>query len=452
MRIALLSTNYDLGGAAIVTLRLTQALRALGHDARMVVARPGASAGSAIVVPKGQWLKAFLRERAHLWLHGVPRKNLFKLSTGLWGCALEQDLFVASADAIIVNWASQGFLSLSSLKALIAIDKPIVYAMHDLWPATALCHLPGTCARYTENPLCHGCPLFSGHRKYADRLSDRIAAEKRAIFSADNLHLVAMSSWQRREALRSAILAGKEITVIPHAFPIDFFTPAPAAPDIQSPAKADGRSSAPTGTEALPPLHIVMAAARLDDPVKDLPAAVEALNILAQEQPALAARAHVDFVGTIRDTSPLSSLTIGYTLHGPLDADALRRLYRRAAVVLSSSKYETMGATLMEGMACGAIPVTFGDAGQADIVTDAVNGFIAPVHTPASLSFALQTALLTAAELREAYAESAAADNAGSTNGLAENLESFFPAALHASVAERFSPESIAARYLKLLQ
>ena len=72
MRIALLSTNYDLGGAAIVTLRLTQALRALGHDARMVVARPGASAGSAIVVPKGQWLKAFLRERAHLWLHGVP--------------------------------------------------------------------------------------------------------------------------------------------------------------------------------------------------------------------------------------------------------------------------------------------------------------------------------------------------------------------------------------------
>ena len=276
MRIALLSTNYDLGGAAIVTLRLTQALRALGHDARMVVARPGASAGSAIVVPKGQWLKAFLRERAHLWLHGVPRKNLFKLSTGLWGCALEQDLFVASADAIIVNWASQGFLSLSSLKALIAIDKPIVYAMHDLWPATALCHLPGTCARYTENPLCHGCPLFSGHRKYADRLADRIAAEKRAIFSADNLHLVAMSSWQRREALRSAILAGKEITVIPHAFPIDFFTPAPAAPDIQSPAKADGRSSAPTGTEALPPLHIVMAAARLDDPVKDLPAALHA--------------------------------------------------------------------------------------------------------------------------------------------------------------------------------
>ena len=41
MKIAILSTNYDLGGAAIVTRRLTDALRALGHDARMIVARPG---------------------------------------------------------------------------------------------------------------------------------------------------------------------------------------------------------------------------------------------------------------------------------------------------------------------------------------------------------------------------------------------------------------------------
>ena len=91
MKIAILSTNYDLGGAAIVTRRLTDALRALGHDARMIVARPGGadSADPAVMaVDRRRWLVAFLRERLQLWLRGVKRRNLFKISTGLFGVDL----------------------------------------------------------------------------------------------------------------------------------------------------------------------------------------------------------------------------------------------------------------------------------------------------------------------------------------------------------------------------
>ena len=39
MRIALLSTSESTGGAAVVTRRVTEALRDLGHDARMIVLR-----------------------------------------------------------------------------------------------------------------------------------------------------------------------------------------------------------------------------------------------------------------------------------------------------------------------------------------------------------------------------------------------------------------------------
>ena len=38
MKITFISTNDTVGGAAIVTLRLMEALRGLGEDARMVVA------------------------------------------------------------------------------------------------------------------------------------------------------------------------------------------------------------------------------------------------------------------------------------------------------------------------------------------------------------------------------------------------------------------------------
>ena len=183
---------------------------------------------------------------------------------------------------------------------------------------------------------------------------------------------------------------------------------------------------------------IVMAAARLDDPVKDLPAAVDALNTFAWEYPALAAEVEVAFAGAIRDDSELRRLRLPWRSLGLLSPDSLRDLYARATIVLSSSKYETMGATLMEGMAAGAIPVSYGDAGQSDIVDDTVNGFLAPRHNPASLAFALSLALQTIL---------APAQGGETTPSLTCDREKF----LHHEVTRRFSPAAIAARYLSLL-
>ena len=43
---------------------------------------------------------------------------------------------------IHLHWVNQGFLSLSDIKKLVNTGKPIVWTMHDLWPATAICHYP----------------------------------------------------------------------------------------------------------------------------------------------------------------------------------------------------------------------------------------------------------------------------------------------------------------------
>lgn len=420
MKIALLSTNHDLGGAAIVTRRLTDALRDAGHDARMIVARPGdmSSAREAVMaVERHRWLPPFLAERAELWIKGTSRKDIFKLSTGRHGAALDRHPFVREADAVMVNWASQGFLSLSSLDRICATGKPVIYTMHDLWPATALCHLPGECSRYADTPPCAACPYFKGRR--GSLLRQEIAATKKWVFSHPGLRLVAVSEWQRSMASRSSILKGKEISVIPHPFPATLYQP--------------GEKITPEGKRL-----IVMAAARLDDPVKDLPAAVDALNTFAWEYPALAADVEVAFAGAIRDDSELRRLRLPWRSLGLLTPDRLRDLYARATIVLSSSKYETMGATLMEGMAAGAIPVSYGDAGQSDIVDDTVNGFLAPRHNPASLAFALSLALQTVL----------APDQDGDkTPSLTCDREKF----LHNEVTRRFSPAAIAARYLSLL-
>lgn len=434
MKLALLSTNADLGGAAIVTRRLCDALRRLGHDARMIVARgPEKGDTDAVeVVPRWDWVPEFLAERAQLWLAGVERKSIFKVSTGLFGVHLEDIPFVREADAILVNWASQGFLSLSTLEKLLDFGKPIIYTMHDLWPATAICHLPGECRRFICDKNCTRCPYLSTKR--GERLIAKVAERKKEILAHPNLQLVAVSRWQRSLAMDSFILnAGPQppdIAVIPHPFPIESYQP--------SEKITDGKRL------------IVMAAARLDDPVKDLPAAVETLNIFARDYPRLAADVEVAFVGELRNQQPLKLMELPYKLYGRITPEELRHLYARASVVLSSSKYETMGATLMEGMACGAIPVTFGDAGQTDIVDDLTNGFVAPIHTPASLAFALSTAFEVINDL--ASRTTKAPHSPEEKNNEDDELIPFTPEFLHAEVARRFSPAEIADRYIRLIE
>lgn len=438
MKIALLSTNYDLGGAAVVTKRLCDALRAAGHDARMVVARAGSadpSAAAVEIVDHRRWTAAFIAERAELFLKGVSRANLFKVSTGRFGLHASHLPFISEADAIIVNWASQGLLSLDALEEIIASGKPVIYVMHDLWPATAVCHLPGNCKGFSDGSDCAGCPYMGN--SYGRKLAKLTAQRKRQIFAAPNLHLVTVSNWQREQVLASTIIGDlfkgdddlsraavsnssgkKTITVIPHVFPAEEYLP---------------------GDKILPGNRrlIVMAAARLDDPIKDLPTAIAALNTLAWEYPADAENIEVAFIGEIRDRQLLADLRIPYTCQGLLQPSELRQLYAQATIVMSSSKFETMGATLMEGMSCGAIPVTFGDGGQADIVTDGINGFIAPAHTAASLAFTLSLALQTA--------------RIAAKSSTSDNLTDFSPSYLHNEVSRRFSPEIIANRYITLL-
>ena len=62
-------------------------------------------------------------------------------------------------------------------------------------------------------------------------------------------------------------------------------------------------------------------------------------------------------------------------------------------MVLSTSRYESFGYTLAEGMACGCVPVTTGRGGQPDIVRHGENGFVADVGTPVQLAQGLEWAL-----------------------------------------------------------
>lgn len=401
--ILFLSTNDTLGGAAMVTHRLASALRRTGVDARMLVGRKDGDDEWVAQVGSSRRKVAKVAERAEIFAsNGFDRADLWKVSTARFGAAVASHPWVAEADAIVLGWVNQGFLSLGQLRRICEMKKPVVWWMHDLWCATGICHLPAGCTRYELG--CGRCPLLHWERRMGD-LSRFVWERKMDIFRSYPIKFLAVSRWQREQCLKGSLLRGMDIEVLGHAFPVEEFSTEPVV------AYDRGK------------LRIVMGAARLDDPVKGLPVAIEALNLLAQEHPELAARSEAVFFGGLADAHAFDALRFPYSYVGRMAHDELRNLYATATVVLSTSRFETMGATLMEGMAAGATPVTFGVGGQPDIVTHGENGYIADYGSAQSVAHCLRLA-----------------------------LESPFPRAeQHASVASRFSEKVIAGRLLRII-
>ena len=360
MKITLINHSDSLGGASVVTFRLMEALRGAGVDARMLVTHSTTGSPYVTVAASGMRRRIpFLKEHLRIITHnGMSRSDLFKVSIATDGLPLSQHPLVRDADAVILNWVNQGMLSLDEI-GRIAAAKPTIWVMHDMWNVTALCHHAGLCDRYTGH--CHNCHLLHAAAGPHD-LSYRTFERKSRLYDSAGITFVAVSSWLEEKARLSALTGRLHVEMIPNTFDASLFTRDPR------------HSRADLGLAADKKI-IIFCAARIDDPVKNLPLAVDALNLLAD--------AHSDdvmavFVGDCRNPAALAGLRLPH-IHVPLvsDAERMRSYMAHADVVLSTSHYESFGATLLEGQASGTVPVGLVHDGRADIIADGISGFAA---------------------------------------------------------------------------
>lgn len=353
-KITLVNHSDTRGGASVVSFRLMRALCANGADSRMVVAykdsrdlRVDTAAG-----PR-KTRTAFLAEAAQLWLaDGMRRDNIFKLSTGAFGLPLHRHSWIQDSDAVILNWVNQGMVSLSEIQRLADTGKRIIWTMHDMWNMTSVCHHAGTCNRYADK--CADCPMLKNKS-----LARKVFERKQKLYANSNITFVAVSDWLADKARNSTLLRNADIRVIPNPFPVE---------DYATTAEISRRSLHLPENRRL----VVMAAARLDDPIKNLPLAIDALNRLAAQMPDVTAV----FCGEIRNPHALDNLAIPHLALGTVPQRTMAAIYAHADAVLSTSLYETLPGTLVEGMAAGATPVATLSGGQADIVSDGVDGYL----------------------------------------------------------------------------
>lgn len=408
MKVVILSSSDSTGGAAVVTRRLMHALKTEGVDVKMIV-NSRLSDDNDIDWGSSRSVHSFLflKERIGIYLNnGFSRSNLFKVSTASCGSDVTSHPWVKEADVVLLSWINQGFISLKGIERIAAMGKPIVWMMHDMWCLTGICHHANDCGRYCEH--CGCCPLLKSSRPHD--LSYRTWLRKKALYSKIDIKFVAVSNWLAAKCRESSLMQDMDVRVIHNPFPIASFH-----------------------YETQKEMHvtmldynkdtILMGAARLDDPIKGLDYAIDALNILFDEHPELTTTTEAVFFGAIRDRSKLDRLNFPALLTGTIsDPKVLREMYAASRIVLSTSLYETLPGTLIEGQAAGALPVTFGMGGQADIVDHKVNGYIADYKNPRSIADGILWALGHKTDRR----------------------------ALHESVRERFSASTIANKYIDL--
>ena len=406
MRILIVNTSENVGGAAVAANRLMEALNNNGVKARMLVMKKDTGCITVAQLPH-PWLQRlhFLWERFVIYcrLH-FTRHNLFAIDIANAGTDITRLPEFREADLIHLSWINQGMLSLADIRRIIRSGKPVVWTMHDLWPATGICHYARQCPSFKT--VCHHCRLLpaGGGR---DDLSRRVWERKKALYHNSNIHFVTCSRWLEGQARQSALLTGQRVTAIPNPIDTRLFAPAD---------KAQARLGA-----QLPPSRrvILFVAHRVDDDRKGVAFFIEAVNRLADTIPHFADDTCVALIGRNSDAVASQLRVPAHALGFVADEHQMASVYSTADVFVLPSLEDNLPNTIMEAMACGVPCVGFRVGGIPEMIDHRANGYVANFKDVADLANGIQWVLGEAdhealaraarAKVERSYAQSAVA-------------------------------------------
>ena len=372
MRILIVNTSERTGGAAVAANRLMEALNNNGEKARMLVREKTTNCLTVIGLKttwKQQW--NFLWERFCIFVRmHFSKKRLFEVDIANTGTDITRMKEFREADVIHLHWINQGMLSTTGIRRILASGKPVVWTMHDLWPATAICHYARGCKRYQQQ--CQRCPLLPGGGGKND-LSAKVWKRKKAMLEAGNVYFVACSRWLEGEARKSALLAGQPITNIPNAIDTRTFRPL-------SQVEARRKVGLPeTGR------IILFVSQRVTDERKGISYLTDAVSKLAEQHPELKDTTIAILGGHAEEVTAqlcLPTHALGYVS----DEQTIVNVYNAADVFVTPSLEDNLPNTIMEALACGVPCVGFRVGGIPEMIDHQKNGYVAELRNSDDLA------------------------------------------------------------------
>ena len=364
MRVLIVNTSERSGGAAVAAGRLVDSLNNNGVKAKMLVRDKQTDTITVVGLGNGAYTQRhFLAERLSILprLH-FSRKHLFDIDVANSGFDITQLREFREADIIHLHWVNQGMLSLSGIRKILDSGKPVVWTMHDAWPATAICHLTMGCKRYKTR--CCQCRYLPGGGSEND-LSAKVWKRKKAMLEGHNIYFVACSRWLEGEARQSALLAGQNITSIPNPIDTHLYHPTDKAAARQ-------RLGLPADKRL-----ILFVSQRVTNAYKGMDYLVEACRLLVERHPEFTENAAVVILGghaeEVEHQLPLKAYPLGYVS----DEHRIVDVYNASDLFVLPSLSENLPNTIMEAMACGVPCVGFKVGGIPEEIEHKKTGYVA---------------------------------------------------------------------------
>lgn len=371
MRVLIVNTSECTGGAAVAARRLMTALNKNGVKAKMLVRDKETDDITVATLPhpwRQRW--RFLWERWCIFCHlRFRRSHLFDVDTAHTGADITRLPEFREADIIHLHWINQGMLSLKDIRKILKSGKPVVWTMHDMWPATAICHLTLGCNRFKST--CTHCKYLPGHA--AHDLAWRTWQRKKATLARHSIFFVACSKWLAEEARQSSLLTRQAIENIPNPIDTHLFHP-------EDQQEARQRTSLPTDKHL-----ILFVSQRATNVNKGMTFLADAVRQLANERPATRTdTAVVVLGGHAEEVAPLFDLPV-HALGYVSDPKQIADIYNAADVFVLPSLSENLPNTIMEAMACGTPCVAFNVGGIPEMIDHRQNGYVARYRDSADL-------------------------------------------------------------------
>jgi len=364
MNILIVNTSERTGGAAVAAGRLMEALNRNGGLAHMLVRDKQTDSLTVSELPDRVFRRwHFLWERwCVFWDMRFSRARLFEVDIANSGVDITRLPEFEWADVIHLHWINQGMLSLSVIRKIVASGKPVVWTMHDMWPATAICHYARDCGAYVSG--CSKCPLLPDRGSRND-LARRVWRKKKALYANSNICFVACSRWLEGKAKKSALLAGQRVVSIPNAIDQHVYRPQ---------GKSEARIDAGLPTDKRVVLFVSQ---KITDRRKGMEYFVEAVKRLVEERPETLGDTVVAVLGAhseeMEGRLPLPVYPMGYVD----DERRIVRIYNAADVYVLPSLEDNLPNTIMESMACGVPCVGFRVGGIPEMIDHQRNGYVA---------------------------------------------------------------------------
>ena len=363
MKVLLLSTFGNYGGAAVCAIRLFEALKKhdIDVDLRVLMVSDDQVAKPilyASFINRARIFLDFALDRLKVLFRINDRKFLYKFSTGQAGINLVRNRHVLQSDIIHLHWVGFSFTSIRTIQLLSKL-KPVIWTFHDMWAFTGGCHYSSDCVNFKK--VCDDCFYLKD-----SSLSEKIQEEKLHGWSRDQFKILTTSNWLAEEARSSRIFNKWEVNVLPTPIDTKVFYPL-----IKDELRIRYKLS-------VSDYYVLFGAVDLEDERKGFRLLLEAFNILNDRIPNL----HLITFG--KGEVKIDRCKV--TSFGSVSSQKkLNDIYNLSDIFVLPSIQDNLPNTVMEALSCGVPVVSFNSGGVVDMVEHRKNGYIIDKFDPEGL-------------------------------------------------------------------